>query len=497
MRRLPTLLISLAAAFVAAAPAAAQVPAGIVASDNIQWIRNAAIHTDTAGGKLYDGFFYITTERDLTIYDVKTDPENPAEVGRYLFPNVGEPVFTEENPDTNGEILLVENQGTLMVIDVREKSAPKLLSSLDGVSQHTITCILECTWAYGSEGQIIDLRDPENPKDAGTAWDTIEDFGSFHDVTEVAPGMVLTSTEPPVLLDARANPAKPVRVATGDSPGFNHANMWPHAMADDWILFGGESTGPGCAEDASATFFTLDARNWQADKRFELVGQYSVKPGLIIDGAFVDSTFCVHWFDTHPSYSNGGLAAISWYEHGTRFLQVGTDGKVTEVGYFLPAGGQSSAVYWVTDRIAYIADYTRGLDIVKFTGDIPQGRPQQQMTPVSPGAPAPGAQQPGPTTAKNPQATGVSFTDLVRMPSGKRCAKAKSFTVRARKAKDPVTALTLFVGGKKAGTVKGARLRKGLRAKKLPRGKKFTVQVQVRTRSGFETASQFTYRGCK
>jgi hypothetical protein len=308
--------------------------------------------------------------------------------------------------------------------------------------------------------------------------------------------MVLTSTEPPTLLDARKDPSKPTKIATGASPGFTHANLWPHDMDDDWILFGGEGSGPDCTNDANSSFFTLDARNWQADRRFELVSEFKMTTGIVVDGAMPDSTYCVHWFDAHPSYVNGGLVAISWYEHGTRFLQVGTDGKIGEIGYFLPAGGQASAVYWVTPEIAYIADYTRGLDVVKFTGPVPQGRPHS-TTPVSPGSTGsgqtPSTTGPAPLTPSSP---GVSFSDLVALPSSKRCAKVKTFKVKARKFKDPVVSLIVSINGKKAATGKGSKLRKGVKLRKLPKRKKFTLQVQVKTKSGFQTAGQRSYRGC-
>jgi hypothetical protein len=88
-----------------------------------------------------------------------------------------------------------------------------------------------------------------------------------------------------------------------------------------------------------------------------------------------DSTYCVHWFTPHPTYRNGGLVAIAWYEHGTRFLQVGRDGSISEVGWFLPLGTTASAAYWITDRIVYVSDYNRGLDVIRYTGDITPGEP--------------------------------------------------------------------------------------------------------------------------
>ena len=33
-------------------------------------------------------------------------------------------------------------------------------------------------------------------------------------------------------------------------------------------------------------------------------------------------------------------------------------------------GGQASAAYWIDERTVYVADYIRGLDVLRFTGDI-------------------------------------------------------------------------------------------------------------------------------
>ena len=59
------------------------------------------------------------------------------------------------------------------------------------------------------------------------------------------------------------------------------------------------------------------------------LGTYSLAEGTLTDGKSPYTTWCTHWFDAHPSFSNGGMVAISWYEQGTRFLQVAPDGKIT------------------------------------------------------------------------------------------------------------------------------------------------------------------------
>jgi hypothetical protein len=478
------LLLASAALLVAAPGAGAQLPGGSLMSGNVEFVKNFGSSTDSSGARLKDGYFYITTERDLRIYDVK-DPENPVQVGSLTFDTPGTPTFTEEDPDTNGKLLLRWDAG-LEVIDVSDKTAPKVIGTVDTDDQHTVTCILDCTWAYGSGGKIVDLRDPANPKVAGDWLDGIE-AGNSHDVTEVSPGIVLTSTEPMVLLDARTDPAHPTILATTPVPGFTHANLWPNAGTDRFALVGGESqAAPKCDEDASSTFQTFDTTGWQSAKSFKLLSQFKMASGTFSDGRSPYSTWCVHWFEHHPSFHAGGLVAIAWYEQGVRFLQVGTDGSIKEIGYYLPLAGQASAVYWITDRVLYTSDYTRGMDVLKFTGEIPQGAPR-------PGAPATvgpiGGGQPASGTTNT---AGPSFDSFVTMPKGGKCVRKLRF--RVRKTKDPVTRMTVRVDGRKRITAKRRALRNVvLRA---PRRKRFTVQVQVRTKAGHTTAAQRTYKGC-
>ena len=199
----------------------------------------------------------------------------------------------------------------------------------------------------------------------------------------------------------------------------------------------------------------------------------------------------MHWFDPHPTFRNTGLVAIGWYESGLRFLKVGAGGALEEVGYYLPVGARTSATYWRTDRILYTADYGRGVDVLKFTGDIPPGQPE----PPAGGGPAPGAA--GPPTPAKPVTRGVSFDHLVRMPSTRRCVNRKSLKFKVRKAKDRVTRVEIRINGKPAKRVKGRALKKSIRLRKVPKRKTFSVQVLVRTKSGHKTAGQRTYRGCR
>ena len=81
-----------------------------------------------------------------------------------------------------------------------------------------------------------------------------------------------------------------------------------------------------------------------------------------------------HWFEVHPTWNNGGVAALAYHEHGTRFLNVDKKGRIVRKGYFLPAAGSTSAAYWVTRDIVYAVDYTRGIDILRYSGPGTSGK---------------------------------------------------------------------------------------------------------------------------
>jgi hypothetical protein len=163
-----------------------------------------------------------------------------------------------------------------------------------------------------------------------------------------------------------------------------------------------------------------------------------------------------------------------------------------EIGWYVPIGGQSSDVDWISSDIVYVADYLRGLDVLRYTGPVPQGRGNTTMTPVTPNGAA-ATPNAAPTTMP---VAGPGFDSLVALPSARRCAKARTFKVKVRKAGDPVTQLELRVNGRKVMTARGAKLKKALKVKKLPKRKRFSVQVKVKTKSGYQTAGQRSYKGC-
>ena len=349
-------------------------PGSGLSSDNVTYVNTMSLEVGSATGARQVGkYLYIAGAKGFSIYDV-SKPRDPELVSTTLtgfqFPN--------EDVDTNGKILLLSNDQAparlvgFQVWDVSDRAAPVKLGAITELRDHTFSCVLNCTWAYGSRGSIIDLRDPNNPRLAGS-WGASALNDGF-DVTEVSPGLILTSTRQMRLLDARKDPTRPKTIALGytDDNRLIHSNRWPRDGKDDFFLVQGETPASQlCAQDSGA-FMTWDARRWRKTHTFTVIDEFRVANGTYVDGnPPANGLGCTAmWFQQHPTFRNGGLVASAFFEHGTRFLNVDGDGKIEEVGYFMPAAGNTIASYWITDKIVYALDVQRGIDILEFTGSL-------------------------------------------------------------------------------------------------------------------------------
>ena len=75
-----------------------------------------------------------------------------------------------------------------------------------------------------------------------------------------------------------------------------------------------------------------------------------------------------------------GVVAYAFYGQGTRFLDVSDPKDIRQIGYYRPDGASTWAPYW-HKGYTYIADNSRGVDIIRFTGDA--------ESPIIPEPPAP------------------------------------------------------------------------------------------------------------
>jgi hypothetical protein len=173
-----------------------------------------------------------------------------------------------------------------------------------------------------------------------------------------------------MLLDVH-NPLKPKLLAMGRNMDgrFIHTGRWTN-LKDKFLLMAGETNNRVRCNETSAAFMTWDASKWRKTHTFNMIDEYRMVNGTYVDGnPTVNQVGCSsHWHEAHPDFSNGGIVAGAFFEHGTRFIDVSNKGKIKEVGWFMPAAGSTGAVYWITDEILYTVDYNRGIDILRWTG---------------------------------------------------------------------------------------------------------------------------------
>ena len=366
-------------------------------SKNFKLVTNVPLGGITVGGQAVgDTYFVSSWQTGLYSFDI-SDPENPKQLGHLgteeLLPQNNE----NEDLATNGEIVLLSrfnrtgSTNALMVIDVRNPKDMKIIATLAGAGAHTYTCLYDCKWAYGSSagtdsaGIIIDLRNPRKPKLLDKKWSDVMGGVPAHDVTEIRPGLVVTSSSPMYSLDV-TDPAKPrgARVLTGTgqnpAPHTGHNNIWPRSGRDRWLISASEAVNNGRCEmygEDGKTLQVWDTTGWKT-RGFKPAGSYTLTSGTGSDGhppvdALGVQGCSAHWAQAHPTFHNGGLVAMAAYSQGVRLLDVSSDGKMREVGWFLKDVHGAIDVEWVNDRIIYVIEDGAGIggfDVIKYTGKL-------------------------------------------------------------------------------------------------------------------------------
>lgn len=327
---------------------------------------------------LHRRHLYTTSWRSFSIYDV-ANPLDPKLLSQTPVPGQ----LINENPQTNGKILLLSNDSfgrTLDIYNVTDKRAPKKIGSYrDTLRNHIWECVLDCDYAYGGTGTILDLSDPTKPAKIGD-WTTtpgVEKPTGFHSIEEVAPGLVVTGSNPMLYLDAREDPTKPVLLASietrsndvprpylviGGPPKSVPARIqWPGEAESRFLLVSMESPFSGGCTDKSGSFQTFDTQDG-----YRIAAEYSVSGnGAYSSGSPPINVFgCSSYaFDANEDYVTNGLVATAWFEHGIRVLRVGDDGALSEAAGFIGYAGNSVRPLWRTEEVLYVLDFNRGLEI--------------------------------------------------------------------------------------------------------------------------------------
>lgn len=358
----------------------------LVESKNFELVTSVTIGGVAVGGQAVgDTYFVAGWQTGLRSYDI-SDPENPVELDHLAE------VSHNENEDlaTNGEILLLSKfnradpVNQLAVVDVSDPKDLKVIATLPGAGGHTMECLYDCKWAYGSSskqasnGIIVDLRDPKDPKLVDKMWSDVIGIPA-HDVTEVRPGLAVTSSSPMFVLDT-TDPANPKILQKGDKAGKHtgHNNIWPRGGKDRFLMSASETSANGRCElysdDDGKSLQVWDTRGWRRGG-FKEAGTYTLtndEGNPPIDALGVQGC-SAHWAHEQPDFRNGGLVAMAAWSHGVRLLDVSGNGDIKEVGWFLKDVQGAVDVEWVTDRIVYVIEVgggVGGFDVIKYTGKL-------------------------------------------------------------------------------------------------------------------------------
>lgn len=387
-----------------------------VASPNVKLVQRLPLAADGVGARVVGNFLYVTSTKDLEIFDIST-PTKPVQVGAVTL----DVEFENEQVPTDGRLLGISGQTStvtangpcapnlmttstykancLALFDVRHKAKPIQVAAVGGAGDHTSTCITvagnSCAYLYGSSGSITDARQALTKHVATrltTNWQAallaryhLSEKSCHHQV-QLRPGVLLTACQPMALISVNkadgGSITKPALLATADyskAPDdrtrFVHSVEWPRAGSDKILLSGGETNFTGTCTPTAGAFSTFLVGGTKAHPRFTFADQVRPHSGQYVDGNPPDGGYTFgcssHWFEPQPSFRDGGLVALASYENGTRIKRISRTGKISEVGFFEPLGGSTSAPHWAKDgRTIYAIDYHRGIDVLHYDGPL-------------------------------------------------------------------------------------------------------------------------------
>jgi hypothetical protein len=381
------------------------VGAGGFVSGNITYVGTLPI-TPGIGGRVVkvgnQQRLYMTGAQGLYVLDV-TNPGLPLPLGFYHLPH-----FQNEDVDVSDDgnrVIIstdtasVDRNGStgngIHVLDTSNLSNIRRVGFI-GQSNHTTTCAdAKCEWLYGSGGGIYDARNPASIKRLPNSWKLDAEgktVAGGHALNRDESGLMISDTSPRLVLDV-SDPALPVPLATGAASVklpdglLQHNNVrigatdWkPRPAGDDdpklragELLIGNSESNlrAQCGQNAGGL------SSWSMkdfDKGTPMVQREVFRPlnGDITKGdPAANALGCSgHWFTVR----NGAIAA-SWYEHGVRVIDVDSEGRFTQKGFFQPVVTEAGAAHWIVapngDEYIYSMDYARGIDILKYDRKAP------------------------------------------------------------------------------------------------------------------------------
>jgi hypothetical protein len=392
-------LLMVAVPLSAGGAASLPAPPPLAQSDNVAVLGNIPI-PPAAGINFKDHFAFVTGWEGVSVLDIAV-ADAPTLVGFLPLPH-----FENEDVDLCGNTLLVSNDreqsdrgAFLYVIDITNPAVPGIVSVLPlgwtgsgRGSGHIANFVkTDCTQVWVDGGnlvEVVDLTDRANPRSLGkfeSAASLSPAFKVTHDTELDSKGMLWSVGGAGAAGYALTkDPLKPRLVATTGQSAVN--TDFVSNPYNDFILHNSQRRGttlliteedyvdtdqeqPGSCH-GQGKFETWSLARMDRGAITPLDTWETELNGLLFGGspdskAPATVNCSSHWFD-----ENGGIAAVGWYEQGTRFLDVSDPKNIRQVGFYLPDNGSTWAAYWSptdpTHQIVYTADVYRGVDVLRI-----------------------------------------------------------------------------------------------------------------------------------
>jgi hypothetical protein len=390
-------------------------PTGLVASPNVTLV-GTIVEPGVIGARFRGDVMYVSGLTGLVTYDV-SDPAAPRELGRLVLPH-----FENEDVDLGGDILLISNDaaestGILYVVDISDPADPSLRSTtmmggnpLLGGPGHTASCILDCTFAWVTDGagiRVYDLTDPDAPVDKGS-FETPAGGGLVtHDVQVDGDGLAWIAGfggtaayrlpdgydgdglgELVAQTDEHGMSTYLEELGLGPGEGYNdfiHHNSLRRAGADVLYVTEEDYTRPGCRGAGSFQRWHVPLAEDPDTGELVPTGEDLTPidqwvPELVADTALPSVVCSAHYFDEHE-----GLIAQAWYQQGLRFLDV-TGEEIRQVGYLVTPDALAFSAYFApadeAGEVVYLLNANRGIDVVRIDRDVEPGAMPAVRAPV-------------------------------------------------------------------------------------------------------------------
>jgi hypothetical protein len=396
LRRLvPVALLAVASASLPAHAAPQRLPLDLSgrATANVQPLAHFATAGAGVSGAFLDKSTYVLSVADegwnvtnlpttvtggLQVYDV-SQPSQPVLESTFPLPN-----FQNEDVALSGRrhfaVVSQDSFGTpgrVELVDLTNPKVPALLSitTLSGGAGHTSTLVDndQYLWVSGGDGVlVVDVRDLKAPKVLGSfatpAGESNARYRGVHDAEVDRFGDIsVYGSGGTAVYRTTKDPLKPTlqaRISKADNTSVRNGliHHGGKRLSKDLWLITEEDYSPGCKTDGAFEVWRIDRKA----KLLRFVSMWDAPEGADDSGPLTQGDYCSsHWFTVNAN----NVVADGWYGAGVRFLDVSDPKHIRPVGVW--AGDSTTASQAVfapgSNDIVYVADYTRGLDVIRIS----------------------------------------------------------------------------------------------------------------------------------